>query len=79
MLRKPPPDVPDIKWQSFELNDATIFNKDGKTFENALDVIINGPFIIRGILKLETDDHEMSTLQKAQRKMPLQPCQVVGC
>lgn len=64
-MRMPDNNLSEQDWQSFELTDALILNKDGKTIENALDVILNGPFIVRGRLMVETDE------QRTQRKPPL--------
>lgn len=40
-------------WPIFELRDAVVLNKDGKSFENALDVVTKGPFIVRGYLAID--------------------------
>lgn len=37
----------------FELRDAVVLNKDGTTLENALDVRLKGPFIVRGYLVID--------------------------
>jgi hypothetical protein len=40
-------------WVTFELHDAVILSKDGSQLENALDIALKGPYIIRGRMIVE--------------------------
>jgi hypothetical protein len=48
----------DEEWTEFELYDAVVYEKDGKTMANALEVESRGPFIIRGRLEIMEMDQE---------------------
>lgn len=50
-------------WPVFELRDAVVLNKDGRTMESALDVRTKGPFIVRGTLVIDDDT------QRTQREL----------
>ena len=50
VVRSVPKDESPDDWPIFELRDAVVLNKDGKSLENALHVGIRGPFIVRGNL-----------------------------
>jgi hypothetical protein len=53
IVKSVPKDLPSDDWPIFELRDAVVLNKDGKSLENALNVVTNGPFIVRGHLYID--------------------------
>ena len=53
VLRPLEPHKHENDWQTFELFDAVILSKDGSQLENALDIALKGPFIIRGRMIVE--------------------------
>lgn len=51
-ILKPAPKIED-QWPAFELKDAVVYGKDGNVLENALDVLLKGPLIVRGTIVIE--------------------------
>ncbi|OAA54222.1 hypothetical protein ISF_08449 [Cordyceps fumosorosea ARSEF 2679] len=47
---------PSDSWPIFQLRDAIVLNRDGTTVENALNIVPNGPFIVRGYLHFSGDE-----------------------
>ena len=58
VLKTVPVDTADNDYPDFELTETTVFKKDGKTMADALDVLLEGPFMIRGILVKESPDQQ---------------------
>lgn len=50
VLRSVAKSVPSDSWPIFQLRDAIVLNRDGTTIESALNIVPNGPFIVRGYL-----------------------------
>ncbi|KAI6382204.1 hypothetical protein MCOR25_000794 [Pyricularia grisea] len=50
----PSPD-PESEDPMFDLQDATVFQQDGKTMANLLEVALDGPFIVKGKMIVEQD------------------------
>lgn len=50
VLRSVPKTISNDDWPIFQLHDAIVLNRDGTTLENALNIVPNGPFIVRGNL-----------------------------
>lgn len=55
-------------WPIFELQDAIILNRNGKTVENALEVLTGGPFIVRGKLVIDEPSQKQHRKQFLQTK-----------
>lgn len=55
-MRTLPPETASNPWPCFELRDAVVLNKDGTALENALNVLLDGPFIVRGTMVIDEDD-----------------------
>lgn len=73
IVKSVPKDLPSDDWPIFELRDAVVLNKDGKSLENALDVVTNGPFIVRGHLYID-DSAQRIHCAFAQHLAPLANC-----
>ena len=58
VLHKAEPGITDNDWPIFELKDAIILNKHGN-IANALEVLLNGPFLARGHMVI--DDQEQKS------------------
>lgn len=56
ILRSVPKTEPSDNWPIFQLRDAIVLNRDGTTVENALHIVPNGPFIVRGNLHFSSDE-----------------------
>lgn len=69
VVRRVPEGCGSDEWPVFELQDAIVLNQDGQTVENALEVGIKGPFIVRG--QLTIDDAEQK--QHRERRTALLP------
>jgi hypothetical protein len=77
VLKPVSPDTPEDNWPTFELDDAVILGKDGRKLENALDVILNGPFIVRGRMLLEDEEQRSHLVTRVRAPVPIEiwPCQ----
>ncbi len=51
-------DADEHGWPTFFLTDAVIYRMDGRTLGNPLLVDLEGPFIIRGHLEVDEEEHE---------------------
>lgn len=49
-------------WPIFQLQDAIVLNRDGTTIENALSIVPNGPFIVRGYLHYTREEKRLGML-----------------
>lgn len=58
ILKPYPPGTIDDDWPMFTLNDAVIYEKDGKTLGNPLLVDKVGPMVIRGRFEVDEEDSE---------------------
>ncbi|KAM3466024.1 hypothetical protein MY5147_005148 [Beauveria neobassiana] len=59
VLRSVPKSVPNDNWPIFQLRDAIVLNRDGSTVENALHIVPNGPFIVRGYLHYTSEEKHL--------------------
>jgi hypothetical protein len=57
ILKPVPPGGLSDEWPILELKNAVVLNKNGRTLENALEVGTRGPYIIRGELDIDYDEH----------------------
>lgn len=55
VLRSVSGDVSPDDWPIFELRDAVVLGRDGLALENALEVGLKGPYIVRGYLIIDDD------------------------
>ncbi|KAH6611167.1 hypothetical protein Trco_001187 [Trichoderma cornu-damae] len=53
VVRSQPKDVPRDQYPCFELRDATVYDRKGEALENALNVVVRGPYIVRGHLIID--------------------------
>lgn len=58
VVRTVPAGTPENDWPIFELVDTTVYKQDTTTIANALDVLLDGPFVIRGTLVIDADDQK---------------------
>ncbi|TLD20643.1 hypothetical protein PspLS_08777 [Pyricularia sp. CBS 133598] len=56
----------DIEDPMFDLQDATIFQQDGKTMANLLEVALDGPFIVKGKMIVEEDTEKYLAVPKCK-------------
>ncbi|KAJ6789030.1 hypothetical protein PWT90_07829 [Aphanocladium album] len=63
VLRGVGKDVPSDNWPIFQLRDAIVLNRDGTTIESALNIVTNGPFIVRGDLYLTKDEKHLAIIR----------------
>lgn len=65
MVRSQPKDVSKDLYPCFELRDATVYDMNGESLENALNVVVRGPYIVRGHLIIDDPSqksHSQSSL-----------------
>ncbi|VUC36844.1 unnamed protein product [Clonostachys rosea] len=72
VLRALPPETDKDPWPCFELRDAVVLNKDGTALENALNVLLDGPFIVRGIMVIDEDDQREHLVTRVKNQIPIQ-------
>lgn len=65
-------DLHENDWPIFELRDAVVLNKDGKTLESVLDVGSRGPFTIRGTLIIEEQPQRRQRELSRSQVLPLE-------
>ncbi|KAH0495268.1 hypothetical protein TgHK011_008833 [Trichoderma gracile] len=53
VVRSQPRDVSKDLYPCFELRDATVYDMTGESLENALNVVVRGPYIVRGHLIID--------------------------
>lgn len=53
VVRSQPKDVSKDDYPCFELRDATVYDRKGEALENALNVVVRGPYIVRGHLIID--------------------------
>ncbi|KAJ4145813.1 hypothetical protein LMH87_004646 [Akanthomyces muscarius] len=71
VLRSVPKSEPNDNWPIFQLRDAIVLNRDGTTVENALHIVPNGPFIVRGNLHF-TRDEKPFVLVRGRSPIPIE-------
>ncbi|KFA78502.1 hypothetical protein S40288_01510 [Stachybotrys chartarum IBT 40288] len=60
------------EWPIFELRDAVVLNKDGRTLENALEVGTRGPYIVRGHLIIDDRSQETNLIRRVRSSTPIE-------
>ena len=65
VVRSQPKDVSKDLYPCFELRDATVYDMNGESLENALNVVVRGPYIVRGHLIIDDPS------QKSHRELSL--------
>ncbi|KAL6889677.1 hypothetical protein HDV57DRAFT_508022 [Trichoderma longibrachiatum] len=53
VVRSQPKDVSKDLYPCFELRDATVYDMNGESLENALNVVVRGPYMVRGYLIID--------------------------
>jgi hypothetical protein len=53
VVRSQPKEVLKDDYPCLELQNATVYDRKGEVLENALDVAVRGPYIVRGFLIVE--------------------------
>ncbi|KAM3504090.1 hypothetical protein MY11210_008477 [Beauveria gryllotalpidicola] len=71
VLRSVPKSVPNDNWPIFQLRDAIVLNRDGSTVENALHIVPNGPFIVRGYLHYTSEEKRL-VLVRERSPIPIE-------
>jgi hypothetical protein len=59
-------------WVTFELHDAVILSKDGSQLENALDIALKGPYIIRGRMIVEDAEQKARLISRVRSPVPIE-------
>ncbi|GJN85926.1 hypothetical protein PLIIFM63780_009501 [Purpureocillium lilacinum] len=72
VVRSVPKDESPDDWPIFELRDAVVLNKDGKSLENALHVGIRGPFIVRGNLIIDDASQRTHLIMRVRSSTPIE-------
>ncbi|CAH0024257.1 unnamed protein product [Clonostachys rhizophaga] len=72
VLRTLPPETASNPWPCFELRDAVVLNKDGTALENALNVLLDGPFIVRGTMVIDEDDQREYLVGRFKNEVPIE-------
>ncbi|KAK7421791.1 hypothetical protein QQX98_002006 [Neonectria punicea] len=72
ILRSVPTNSDSNDWPVFELKDAVILNKDGRTLENALEVRTKGPFIVRGNLIIDEPSQKEHLIMRIRYSVPIE-------
>lgn len=62
-LKRAPNDLDE--WSSFEMSDAVIYHKDGKTVANLLNIDLEGPYIVRG--RVDASEKQYSKLRTCRQ------------
>ncbi|TQV92172.1 hypothetical protein V2A60_004467 [Cordyceps javanica] len=71
ILRSVPKAEPSDNWPIFQLRNAIVLNRDGTTIENALNIVPNGPYIVRGHLHFTRDEKRL-VLVRARSPIPIE-------
>ncbi|KAL6910859.1 hypothetical protein GGI43DRAFT_391363 [Trichoderma evansii] len=72
VVRSQPKDVHKDSYPSLELRNATVYDRKGEVLENALDVAVRGPYIVRGYLIMEDASERRHLIMRVRSSTPIE-------
>ncbi|KAK1243660.1 hypothetical protein MKX08_001798 [Trichoderma sp. CBMAI-0020] len=72
VVRSQPKDVHKDVYPCLELRNATVYDRKGEILENALDVAVRGPYIVRGYLIMEDASDRRHLIMKVRSSTPIE-------
>lgn len=72
VVRSQPKDVHKDDYPCLELRNATVYDRKGEILENALDVAVRGPYIVRGYLIMEDASDRRHLIMKVRSSTPIE-------
>ncbi|PTB67970.1 hypothetical protein BBK36DRAFT_1194437 [Trichoderma citrinoviride] len=72
VVRSQPKDVSKDLYPCFELRDATVYDMNGESLENALNVVVRGPYIVRGHLIIDDPSQKSHLIMKVRTSTPIE-------
>ncbi|KAM0251491.1 hypothetical protein ACHAQJ_008159 [Trichoderma viride] len=72
VVRSQPKDVSKDSYPCLELRDATVYDRKGETLENALNVVVRGPYIVRGYLIIEDASERRHLIMRVRTSTPIE-------
>ncbi|TFB02423.1 hypothetical protein CCMA1212_005889 [Trichoderma ghanense] len=72
VVRSQPKDAPKDLYPCFELRDATVYDMNGESLENALNVVVRGPYIVRGHLVIDDISQTSYLIAKVRGSAPIE-------
>ncbi|KAL6822197.1 hypothetical protein V8C40DRAFT_248831 [Trichoderma camerunense] len=72
VVRSQPKDVSKDDYPCFELRDATVYDRKGETLENALNVVVRGPYIVRGHLIIDDPSQKTHLIMRVKASTPIE-------
>ncbi|KAL7925433.1 hypothetical protein ACQKWADRAFT_318963 [Trichoderma austrokoningii] len=78
VIRSQPKDVHKDNYPCLELRNATVYDRKGELLENALDVAVRGPYIVRGYLIMEDASERRHLIMKVRSSTPIEIRQCIA-
>ncbi|RFU76708.1 hypothetical protein TARUN_5511 [Trichoderma arundinaceum] len=72
VVRSQPKDVSRDNYPCFELRDATVYDRKGEALENALNVVVRGPYIVRGHLIIDDPSQKTHLIMRVRASTPIE-------
>ncbi|KAL7797628.1 hypothetical protein V8C37DRAFT_370146 [Trichoderma ceciliae] len=72
VVRSQPKDVSKDFYPCFELRDATVYDRKGEALENALNVVVRGPYIVRGHLIIDDPSQKAHLIMRVRASTPIE-------
>ncbi|KAL6795838.1 hypothetical protein GGI42DRAFT_363220 [Trichoderma sp. SZMC 28013] len=72
VVRSQPKDVSKDDYPCFELRDATVYDRKGEALENALNVVVRGPYIVRGHLIIDDPSQKTHLIMRVRASTPIE-------
>ncbi|KAL7936731.1 hypothetical protein V8C35DRAFT_332941 [Trichoderma chlorosporum] len=72
VVRSQPKDVSKDEYPCFELRDATVYDRKGEALENALNVVVRGPYIVRGHLIIDDPSQKAHLIMRVRASTPIE-------
>ncbi|KAK4072426.1 hypothetical protein Trihar35433_4490 [Trichoderma harzianum] len=72
VVRSQPKDVSKDDYPCFELRDATVYDRKGEALENALNVVVRGPYIVRGHLIIDDPSQKTHLIMRVKASTPIE-------
>ncbi|KAL6854185.1 hypothetical protein J3F83DRAFT_488695 [Trichoderma novae-zelandiae] len=72
VVRPQPKDVSKDLYPCFELRDATVYDMNGESLENALNVVVRGPYIVRGHLIIDDRSQRSHLVTRVRASTPIE-------
>ncbi|KAL7948998.1 hypothetical protein V8C42DRAFT_312936, partial [Trichoderma barbatum] len=72
VVRSQPKDISKDDYPCFELRDATVYDRKGEALENALNVVVRGPYIVRGHLIIDDPSQKTHLIMRVKVSTPIE-------